>query len=379
MAIKTNDMRIGFDAKRAFYNKSGLGNYSRDTITSLQKYYPENEYFLYTPRKKNPIHFLHRNKHVHIVKPKSLNRFYQSYWRSITLGSRINRDKLDIYHGLSNELPANIIHTKTKSVVSIHDLIFMRYPELYNSVDREIYQQKFFEASLAADKIIAMSEQTKEDIISFFHTREEDIEVIYQGCNPMFYETLDDEKKHEVCDKYNIPHQFILSVGTLEKRKNALQVLEGMTINKIDYPLVFVGKPTAYVKDLHHFIREHNMENQVFFLHDVPNRDLPAIYQSSSVFVYPSIFEGFGIPILEALNSSTPVITNKFGCFMEAGGDAAMYVNPNHSEEIGEAIRIILSDKEKAIAMIEKGKQHAQKFKQDKIAGQLNNLYKSLL
>jgi len=372
-------MRIGFDAKRAFYNKSGLGNYSRDTITSLQTYHPENEYFLYTPRKKKPIHFLNRNKRVHIVKPKSINRFYQSYWRSINLGNRISRDKLDIYHGLSNELPANIIHTKTKSVVSIHDLIFMRYPELYNSVDREIYQQKFFEASLAADKIIAISKQTKEDIISFFHTREEDIEVIYQGCNPMFYEAVDDEEKQKVCDKYNIPNEFILSVGTLEKRKNALQILEGMSIHNIDYPVVFVGKPTAYLKELHHYIREQKIESQVFFLHDVPNRDLPAIYQTASVFVYPSIFEGFGIPILEALNSSTPVITNKFGCFMEAGGDAAMYVNPNHSEEIGVAIDTILSDKEKASSMIEKGKKRSKHFKQDKIAEQLNNLYKSLL
>ncbi|MFO7878503.1 MAG: glycosyltransferase family 4 protein [Bacteroidota bacterium] len=373
-------MRIGFDAKRAFYNRSGLGNYSRDTILSLQHYYPGNEYYLYTPRKKNPIDFLPEDKgNIHVVKPGSMNRLYQAYWRSISLGNKINKHKIDIYHGLSNELPADIIHSNARSVVSIHDLIFMRYPELYKSVDREIYQQKFFEASLAADKIIAMSEQTKEDIISFFHTREENIEVIYQGCNPIFYEQVSEEKKQAICDKYGIPRNFIFSVGTLEKRKNALQILEGIKMEKIDFPLVFVGKSTAYLRELHHFLKQEKMENQVYFLHDVPNSDLPALYQASSLFVYPSIFEGFGIPILEALNSGTPVITNKFGCFMEAGGDAAMYVNPNHPEEIGEGIRKILDDRETARKMVEAGKEHAAHFRQDKISEKLMNLYKSLL
>jgi glycosyltransferase involved in cell wall biosynthesis len=363
-------MRIGFDAKRAFYNNSGLGNYSRDTILSLYKYYPQHEYFLYTPNKRNPISFLPRDKNLHVVKPTGLN---------ISLGKQLHKDKLDIYHGLSNELPANIIQAEIKKVVSIHDLIFLRYPELYNSVDRDIYQQKFFEASLAADKIIAMSHQTKQDLISFFHTRAEDIEVIHQGCNPIFYEKIPQQEKEETIKKYKLPEHFILSVGTLEKRKNALKILEGMIANKIDYPLVFVGKPTPYYKDLYHYVRHHGMENRVYFLHDIPTGDLPAIYQTASVFIYPSIFEGFGIPILEAMNSGTPVITNKYGCFGEAGGDAAIYINPNYPEEIGKAVNQVLNDEQKSREMTEKGYKHVEKFRQDIITAKLMELYKSLL
>ena len=371
-------MRIGFDAKRAFYNRSGLGNYSRDTINSLINYYPEHDYYLYTPKKKNPIPFDLKGK-AKIIRPKGINRLYQSYWRSITLGNKISRDNLDIYHGLSNELPANIVHSNTRKVVTIHDLIFMRYPELYKSVDREIYQQKFFEACLAADKIIAISEQTKNDIISFFHIPENKIEVIYQGCNPLFYEQKSEDEINKCLKKHKIPDTYILSVGTLERRKNALHVLEGLKNSGLNIPVVFVGKPTNYLKILEEYIQKNNMKNQVIFRHNIPTNDLPAIYQAAKIFIYPSLFEGFGIPILEALNSGTPVITNKYGCFMEAGGKAANYVNPNHPEEIGASIREIIQQPEIAKKMKKTGLDYAQNFTQEKIAKQLINMYKSLI
>jgi len=371
-------MRIGFDAKRAFYNRSGLGNYSRDTINSLMTYYPEHDYYLYTPKKKNPIPFgLKRD--AKIIQPQGISRFYQSYWRSMTLGSKISRDKLDVYHGLSNELPANIVHSETRKVVTIHDLIFMRYPELYKSVDREIYQQKFFEACLAADKIIAISEQTKVDIVSFFHIPEHKIEVIYQGCNPMFYVQKSKQEIENCLKKHKIPEKYILSVGTLERRKNALHVLEGLKQSGMDIPVVFVGKSTNYVNVLQDYMHENDMRNQVIFRHNVPSSDLPAIYQAAKIFIYPSLFEGFGIPILEALNSGTPVITNKYGCFLEAGGDAAIYVNPNHPEEIGKSIHEIIESPEKAETMKQKGFKYAKKFSQEKIAKQLMDLYHSLI
>lgn len=371
-------MRIGFDAKRAFYNRSGLGNYSRDTISGLVRYFPENEYYLYTPRKKNPVDYSLEGK-VQIVKPEGVHRLYQSYWRSVSLGDRIYRDKLDLYHGLSNELPANIVHTGTRRVVTIHDLIFMRYPELYKSVDREIYQQKFFEASLAADKIIAISQQTKEDIISFFHIPEEKIEVVYQGCSPIFTNKYTSQEIADIKTKYQLPSDFVLSVGTIEKRKNALQILDGINKEKLDIVTVFIGKSTAYVKELQQYIKTHKMEKQVIFLHNVPNDDLPTLYQAASIFIYPSLFEGFGIPILEALNSGTPVITNKYGCFKEAGGDAAKYINPNKPEEIGHAIREIMGNTELMSEMREKGFQHVKEFTADKIANRLMSLYKSLI
>lgn len=372
-------MRIGFDAKRAFYNRSGLGNYSRDTIVSLANLYPGHEYYLYTPEKKNSIDFLPKKKNIKLMRPSGINKLSQSYWRSISLGTRLIKDKIDIYHGLSNELPANIIQAGLKKVVTIHDLIFMRYPELYKSVDREIYQQKFFEACLAADKIVAISEQTKEDIVSFFHVKRDDVKVIYQGCNPKFYEMLSAENKAAIREKYRLPQQFILSVGTIEKRKNFLNVLKAIHQGNLDIVVVFVGRETGYKKELQVYIRQHNLDDRVMFLHNVPNADLPAIYQMAEIFIYSSIFEGFGIPILEALNSNVPVITNRFGCFKEAAGPHAYYVNPNEPDEIAQAVTEVLSDSEKRERMTNEGKKHADNFKQKIITEKLMDLYKSLM
>ena len=139
-------MRIGFDAKRAFLNNTGLGNYSRDTIRVLSNYFPDNKYFLYTPKAKenSRLSFLNSNSNTFVRTPKSLlNRALKSYWRSKSIVKDLFTNKIDIYHGLSHELPIGIEKTNIKTVVTIHDLIFIRYPHLFKAIDRRIYYKKF--------------------------------------------------------------------------------------------------------------------------------------------------------------------------------------------------------------------------------------------
>ena len=189
-------MRIGFDAKRAFLNKSGLGSYSRNLIAALTCNFPEEEYFLYTTR-TNPGLFDPSSPNIRMRVPETfIHRKMRSYWRSYAVSKQIQEDGIDIFHGLSHEIPYHFPVNTVKSVVTIHDLIFLRLPRLYNAIDRYIYRHKFRHACQTANRIIAISKQTASDITEFFGTQPEKIDVVYQGCNPLYYNPLSaDERK----------------------------------------------------------------------------------------------------------------------------------------------------------------------------------------
>ncbi len=370
-------MRIGFDAKRAFFNRSGLGNYSRDIIRVLHQKYPDNEYLLYTPSTKNSIDFIENRELKAITPQKASNRLRQSYWRSFQLTKQLIKDKVDIYHGLSNELPKELGKSNVRSVVTIHDLIFLRNPEWYNPIDRFIYKKKFFYSSQIANRIVAISQQTKHDLVEYFHLDEKKIEVIYQGCNKAFQQVLTDTEKQKIKEKWKLPDEYILYVGTIEERKNLLSIVKSMHLGKIFLPLVVVGRQTNYYKKVKAYIDTHSLKH-IYFLREVPVIELPGIYQMASLFVYPSIFEGFGIPILEALYSRVPVITSKGGCFTEAGGDSSIYINPVDIEEMIHSIKSILASSELREKITERGYGYAQQFSDESIAEKIMNLYTSI-
>ncbi|MBI9033099.1 MAG: glycosyltransferase family 4 protein [Bacteroidales bacterium] len=369
--------KIGFDAKRAFNNKSGLGNYSRNCIRLLMSYYPEHSYYLYTP--KSGIDFVAESKNTRIVFPETfVGRKLHSLWRTYSLARKIKNDELDLYHGLSHELPVGIEKTGIKSIVTIHDLIFLRYPQLYKQIDRRVYLKKFKYAAFHADIIIAISEQTKEDIINYLGVNEAKIRVVYQGCDNRFRIKTSTEEKQKLAIKYNLPQEYLLYVGTIEPRKNLLQIVKAIHTESIEMPLIVVGRPTAYLEKVQEYIKTNQVSN-IFFIHGASNEELPGLYQGAKAFIYPSIFEGFGIPILEALCSGVPVITSKGGCFAEAGGPESIYINPEDIGELAAAIKLIISDASKRDHMIAKGGEYAKKFIDQKISENMMNIYKELL
>jgi glycosyltransferase involved in cell wall biosynthesis len=185
-------------------------------------------------------------------------------------------------------------------------------------------------------------------------------------------------EKAEIAMKYLIPEKFILYVGTVEERKNLLNIVKAIHLRKIDFPLVIVGKLTEYVGIVKAYIESNKIQN-VFFLQGVPNEDLPTLYQMAEVFVYPSIFEGFGIPIVEAITSKTPVITTKGGCFAEAGGKSSIYIDPENPNELGEAMHNVLKNSLLRDSMIIDGYIYAQQFRQDKIAQNIMNVYEKVV
>ena len=374
------EMKIGFDAKRAFYNSTGLGNYSRDAIRILSLLYTENDYFLYTPRaiENKQISFLKNRKNIVVRTPSSfVGNLFKKYWRNKNIIKDLVQDEIDIYHGLSHEIPIGIEKTNIKSVVTIHDLIFIRYPHLFSSIDRRIYYKKIQSACKRANRIIAISHQTKNDIIEFFGTDENKIEVVYQGCNNVFQSKISKKRIEEICKKYNLPEKFILNVGTIEERKNLLNILKSIKELPKQH-LVVIGKGKEYKNKCLQYIREHNLQNKVSFLSGIELEELAAIYQKSEIMIYPSIYEGFGIPILEALFSRTPVITSQGGCFSETGGEYSIYINPLSVSEITSAIKKITTDTNLRNIMIEKGYNYAQYFTDKKVAGNLQKIYTSL-
>ncbi len=379
-------MNIGFDAKRAFHNKTGLGHYSRTLIHSLANFHPEHQYYLFNPKPSSFFKFAENN--IHEVGPTGpLNKIFRFAWRSSWVKKDLQKLKIDLYHGLSHEIPRGIQETGVKSVVTIHDLIHERYPDQYKSIDVKIYSQKFRYACKHADKVIAISEQTKQDIREFYKTPAEKIVVCYQSCNPAFGESVSDEQKKSIRERYNLPDKFFLNVGSIIERKNLLGICKAMFLLRydLDIPLVVIGDGGDYKEQVKDFIRQNGLERKIIFLSEHPTakasrsfqsaEDFPAIYQSAIAMIYPSFFEGFGIPVLEALWSRLPVITSNVSCLPEAGGEGAYYVNPHHAEEIAAGMKKIYSDDKFANLMRNKGWEHAQNFSQAKCADRVMKVY----
>ncbi len=384
-ALSPTCMKIGFDAKRVFANSTGLGNYGRFVVKALSTYYPQNEYWLYSPKAvQHPeAAALLERGNIKVRMPSDTLKTLRlgAWWRSVSLGKVASSNQNRLLHGLSNELPFG--KTKgLKKIVTIHDLLFVRYPQLYNLVDVAIYKKKFSWACQHADRVIAVSQQTAQDLIDFLKVPADKIDVVYQGCHESFREEYDSYVLDRISTKYKLPADFMLNVGTIEERKNALLIVKAMAALKKEttvMPLVIVGKPTAYKDEIVRYAREHKLLDQIHFRHDVSFEDLPKIYQLSKLFIYPSVFEGFGIPILEALSSRVPVISSKGSCFSEAGGPNSIYINPTNAEELADAIMRIINNATMATKMIIDGVGHSLNFEEEKIARDLMAVYEKTL
>ena len=249
-------------------------------------------------------------------------------------------------------------------------------------MDVTIYHKKISYACKYADKVIAISEQTKSDIIEFYKTPPEKISVCYQSCHPSFGMTVNEENKAVIAAKYNLPSSFYLNVGSIIERKNLLSICKAMTQMKNRIPLVVIGNGKMYKNVVKEFIRNNGLEDRIIFLSEHSPRpifeDLPAIYQSAVAMIYPSRFEGFGIPVLEALFSKLPVITSNVSCLPETGGDAALYIDPNSPEEIAHAMNKVLLDQILVESMKVKGWLYAQNFTPEKCSSSVMDVYRSL-
>jgi glycosyltransferase involved in cell wall biosynthesis len=373
-------MHIGFDAKRAIQNNTGLGNYSRYLIEILSEYYPGNSYILFAPKRKQNARLktICSRKNISFVFPRGISKLLASLWRVWSIKRDIRENLIEIYHGLSNELPVGIRKNNIKTVVTIHDLIFLHYPGYYKLIDRIIYRFKFKLACRNADQIIAVSECTKQDIVSFFHIPASKIAVVYQGCHPMFSSKVPEAEKRAIAGVYQLPPLFLLTVGSIEARKNLMLIIKAMKHIPEDIHLVAVGKSTLYQQEVETYAGTSGIAPRLHVLNNVSFDDLPAIYQSAAICIYPSFYEGFGIPIIEALTSGIPVIAATGSCLEEAGGPGSVYVEPTDEIGLSKQIITIINDKEQAKRMVEAGKEYVKRFSGKSIAAEIMKVYGAL-
>lgn len=373
-------MKIGFDAKRAVSNMTGLGNYSRLITEELACNYPDATLYLYTPeltaaQKSNPrLTRLNSLPNVEFRLPFGLGPMsHGALWRSAGITRHFQADGLDLYHGLSNELPLNI--GNIPSVVTIHDLIYRRLPDSYAYLDRKLYNWKYGTSARKATRVIAISECTKRDLVELQGVDPEKIDVIYQGCDPQFQQVCDQAAIETAKAKYNITGKYLIQVGTIEKRKNLELSVRALAHLPADVKLVAIGRDNGYLPYIKHLAETHRVADRLRVIDGVPFADLPALYQGAEAVLYPSRYEGFGIPVLEGLQSRRPVIAATGSCLEEAGGQAAWYVGPDDVDEMATILKSILDGSADTTGRIGLGLQWAARFNTSNMASQIMETY----
>lgn len=297
---------------------------------------------------------------------------------------------VDIFHGVSNELPKGISRINVKSVVTVHDLIFERFPETYNFDERYVHRWKIKYSCKVADAVIAISQQTKDDLVNFYKVPAEKIFICYQSCNPIFQRVVSDEEKFLVKERYNLPDKYFLFVSSVAPRKNLIAICKAMVLlkNKINIPLIVIGNGRKEKEEAKQLMAANGISGQLIFLNEMPEskelsfttaEDFPAIYQQALALIYPSIFEGFGAPLLEALWSGLPVISSNASCLPEVAGDAALYFSPHDHETLAGHMIAVASDDDLNNDLRKRGLQQAEKFSTKNYADSVMQVYKNLL
>jgi len=369
---------IGFDAKRIMRNGTGLGSYGRTLINALAAEDASLELRLYAPDEGNEAlrtQLTTADNIVPVYPQQAHSALAKALWRSKGVVKDLKRDGVTLFHGLSGELPLGIKAAGIRTLVTVHDLIFMRHPEFYHAWDVFIYIRKFRRMLKEADRIVAISECTKRDIVELGGFPADRIDVIYQSCGTRFKQPVSDVERQEVVKRYALPPRYMLCVGTIEARKNVLLAVKALPHLPEDLHLVILGRPTKYAETVKKWVEKHTLTSRVHFLHGVPNNDLPAIYRSAEVFVYPSRYEGFGLPIIEAIQSELPVVACTGSCLEEAGGPDSLYVGSDDVEGLAHAVSRVLKSSAERSARITRSLQYIRCFENSDIARRMLEEY----
>ena len=383
-------MKIGFDGKRAFQNKTGLGNYIRSLLAVFGQYYPQNEYILFAPKQTGLLDMA-SVPNISVITPQTA--FYKklgSLWRRRGMIKDIQQSGVDIFHGVSNELPKGISKSGVKSVVTVHDIIFERFPETYHFDERYVHRWKIKQACREADAVIAISKQTKDDLVNFYKVPAAKITVCYQTCNPIFQRIVSAEEKKTIKERYSLPDNYFLFVSSIAPRKNLIAIIKAMVLlkEKINIPLVVIGDGTKEKEEAKKLAADNGISSQLILLNEkrvskesafTTAADFPAIYQQALALIYPSLFEGFGAPLLEALYSGLPLISSNTSSLPEVAGDAALYFTPHDVETLSQHMLAVTENENLQNEMKAKGFKQASMFTSVQHAKDVMSVYELVL
>jgi glycosyltransferase involved in cell wall biosynthesis len=352
--------RFGFNSE-GIPNRVGSSEYCYQLLLSLNKIKDENGYFIYLP--VNPSKDLPKESENWKYEVFTAKRL----WTLLGLGSKLsgNPEKLSVFFSPTHYLP---LKTEVPSVISILDVSYLHFPDLFNKKD--LFQLKLWGkySIKKARKIITISEASKNDIIKMYGVSEGKISVVYPAAKPKFEPKL---TMKDLQKDFGISDNYILFVGTLQPRKNVEKLIEAFSkLENKDLQLVIIGKKGWQYEDILAAPKKFGVEGRVKFLHSVTDEQLPAFYKNAKMFILPSLYEGFGLPVIEAMQYGTPVITSNVSSLPEAGGDAALYVDPKDVGDIAGKMQKLLDDESLRAEMIGKGKRQAGKFSWEKTAAE---------
>lgn len=369
-------MRIGIDIRSLIFTRAGISCYTFNLIKALSAVDKENEYLLFCNTKSGYDWSGYFRVKEDVIRFPHLGRFTEKLWEEVFLPQRLLAKKIDVFHSPRYMLPKK---KPCHFIVTIHDLSFKRIPQLFT---RKVFDcvNHWVEFSVEkADKIIAVSGHTKNDLINLFNAKAEKIEVIYEGVDENFRPVKTPESLKEIKHKYNLPEKFILFVGTIEPRKNIKRLIEAfydLTKNrKMEHSLVIAGGKGWHYDDVFNTVEKLKLGKKIIFTDYVRGSELPLLYNAADLFVYPSLYEGFGLPPLEAMACGVPVVTSNTSSLPEVVGDAAVLVDPADVQTMAEAIKQTLEDKNLREKMIKQGFIQAKKFSWEATAIKTLNVY----
>ena len=348
---------VGFDGKRAVHNTTGLGGYSRYTIEALDLECPNVQKRVYAAGGPGLMDGKAVSPNTIIIGPES--RKPASLWRVSGMGRQAAKDGCQVFHGLSNELPSD--SWALPSVVTVHDVIWRRYPSDYKFIDRRIYDIKNGMSMRCADRIIAISECTARDIQEDFNVSADKIDIIYQGVDSRYRLSTDGEVA-SLRSKYKLPERYIAAVGTVQGRKNQLLAVKALRDLPKDVGIIIVGRRTDYARTIDEYARQYGLTNRITWLSGISFDELRAVYTGAFAASYPSRYEGFGLPVVEAIACGTPVIAATGSCLEEAGGPGAFYVNPDDDEQFAHYAKTLLDDSALREKMTATGAEYIKRF-----------------
>ena len=364
-------MRIGIDARLVYYSKAGIGQYIIHLTKALAKLTtPDDQFVLLQSRKDKSQIITNNNFSRQDLWTPSHHRLEQPALRVETV-----RRGLDLLHSPDFIPP---FKRNYKSVITVHDLAFLLYPQFMTNEAARYYGQ-IDHAVRSTDHIIAVSHATKQDVINLLGVPSEKITVIYEGCNPAYYRIDRHEAQHYCHKTWGLEENFIFFIGTIEPRKNIPNLLKAYKLLRDQYgrreKLVLAGSRGWLFEEVDQTIKQHNLENDVILIGRVQDVGVNYLYNAAGMLVFPSFYEGFGLPPLEAMTCGTPVIVSKIKVMPEVVGDAALMVNPHDCEDIAVAMHRLLTNQDLRSELIAKGLKRAANFSWHRAACETLDVY----
>ncbi len=378
--------KIGIDARFAVHNRRGIGHYTLKLIQNLAEIDNHNEYVLYID-KDNSEDVLPKQKNFRIKKLRPANYLI---WEQVALPIQAKKDGLDILHCTGNTAPI-FLDRLIKQVITILDVMYLKdyslLPQSISAYQRlgRIYRKMIVPlATRHVSKIITISDFSKNDIKKHIPTlKDEVIEVTYAASDERFHVVDRNDATVKIKDKFGIAGNYILSLGALDPRKNTELVvkkfIELKSDRKIKEKLVIVGMPNWRQTRFYDMVNNSSYRDEIIFTDFVSEEDLVLLYNCADVFLYPSLYEGFGIPLLEAMSCGVPVITSNTTSIPEVVGDTALLINPRDGEELKKALLSLLNDEKLRKDLINRGFEQVKKFSWRKMAEKTLEVYRLVL